>query len=235
MQRARLVIIAGAVFYSAWIFAPTMGSRLNGLRSYVSEVAATGQPYAHFFRATDLLAGTCFVVGAVLWWRATRTRSRFAQAWFGGMIVLGAATMCDALLPLSCSPTGDAACAYREASGLVPFTHLAHAYSSGIAGTGGAVAVLAWGTWVLRGRCDGALSTARPLTVAAFAAGSTYLIASVWTLAAMAISDPDLYLGVAQRLQIAGLTAWLVLIALPVPASGRAPDPPAARRHPAPK
>lgn len=132
MQRARLVIIAGAIFYSAWIFAPTMGSRLNGLRSYVSEVAATGQPYAHFFRGTDLLAGTCFVVGAALWWRAARPSSRFAWGWMAGMIMLGVGTISDALLPLSCTPTSDAACAFREANGEVPFTHLAHAYSSGI-------------------------------------------------------------------------------------------------------
>ncbi|GAA1011475.1 DUF998 domain-containing protein [Tsukamurella strandjordii] len=225
MQRARLVIIAGAIFYSAWIFAPTLGSTLNGLRSYVSEVAATGQPYAQFFRATDLLAGTCFIVGAALWWKAARPESRFAWAWMGGMIVLGAATMCDALLPLSCTPTADATCAYREANGQVPFTHLAHAYSSGLAGTGGAVAVLAWGAWLLRGGHDGALRTVRPVTVVAFFAGLTYLIASVWTLAAMAITDPDLYLGVAQRLQIAGLTVWLVLIALPIPVRPP-PDPP---------
>ncbi|WP_019201405.1 DUF998 domain-containing protein [Tsukamurella sp. 1534] len=212
MQRARLVILAGAVFYSAWIIAPLMGSRLDPLRSYVSEVGAAGQPHAVFFRCTDLLAGTCFVVAAALWWRAAGRPSLPGRIALCGVLLMGAATMCDAALPLSCTPTADPACQARELAGQVPFTHVAHAFSSGLAGTGGAIAVLGWLAWLRRRRPDGA---ALPAVVTGF----VFLIATVWTVAAMAPSSlgfeaPELYLGLAQRLQIASITLWLVLMAV---------------------
>lgn len=227
MRRARLVLIAGAVFYSAWLIAPLLGSQLSPLTSYVSEVGAAGQPRAVLFRATDLLAGTCFVVGAALLWRAARPASRLALIALTGLVVLGASTMGDALMPLSCTPTADAACAAREAAGLVPLTHVGHVVTSGLAGFGGVIAVLAWGALRRASGFDGARL--------ALGVGVAFLVATTWTLAAMTV--PDLYLGLAQRLQILTLTLWLTLLALPLhdpphPARTRAaPDTPRRRRR----
>nr|WP_248490097.1 DUF998 domain-containing protein [Tsukamurella sp. PLM1] len=160
------------------------------------------------------------------------TSSRPARIALGGMVLLGVATICDALLPLSCTPTADTACAAREAAGLVPLTHAGHAFSSGAAGFGGVVAVVGWILWRRGTRGPnppGAGSGAsgpnrtRPgfdSALAALAAGIAYLAATGWTLAAMV--EPALYLGLAQRLQILALTVWLALVALrPLPGRRR--------------
>lgn len=219
MRRARLILLAGTALYSAWLIAPLLGSELSPLTSFVSEVGATGQPYAHLFRATDLLAGTAFVVAAVLARRAAGPLPRFALIALAGLAALGAATMCDSLLPLSCTPTADAACAAREAAGDVPFTHAGHAVSSGIAGFAGFVAVVAWGLW----RRSAARGAARGFDGARWALGLglAYLLSTAWTLAAML--EPALHLGLAQRVQVLSLTAWLALLAT----SPRAQRPPA--------
>lgn len=225
MRRARLILLAGCVLYSAWMIAPLLGSRLSPLYSYVSETGSVGQPNAQFFRATDLLAGTAFVVAAALAHRAARPMPKLALVALVGLFVLGAATMCDALMPLSCTPTADAACAAREAAGQVPLTHVGHAVSSGIAGFGGVVAVLGWGLWRRSGGTgargfDGARL---PLGM-----GVAYLLATAWTLAAML--EPALYLGLAQRSQVLTLTLWLVLLATsPQARRPRGPRPRARR------
>ncbi|NKY19687.1 DUF998 domain-containing protein [Tsukamurella spumae] len=213
-------MIGGAVLYSAWLIAPVLGSELSPLTSYVSEVGASGQPYARLFRATDLLAGTALVVAAALIWRAapratTRAGTAAARGALLGLLVLGAATMCDALMPLSCTPTADAACAARELAGQVPFTHLGHAVSSGIAGFGGVVAVLGWALWRGAEGADGRTPLLRRFDGVrlTLGAGVAFLLATAWTLLAML--EPALYLGLAQRAQILSLTLWLVLVALP--------------------
>ncbi|MET9328733.1 DUF998 domain-containing protein [Tsukamurella sp. NPDC003166] len=215
MRRARLILIGGAVLYSAWLIAPVLGSELSPLTSFVSEVGASGQPSAKLFRATDLLAGTAVVVAAALAWRAARPAPWAARGALLGLLVLGAATMCDALMPLSCTPTADAACAARELAGQVPFTHLGHAVSSGIAGFGGVVAVLGWARWRGTEGAGGRSPLLRRFDGArlALGAGAAFLLATGWTLLAMLA--PALYLGLAQRAQILALTLWLVLVALP--------------------
>lgn len=225
MRRARLILLAGTALYSAWIIAPLLGSGLSPLYSYVSEAGAAGQPHALLFRATDLLAGTAFVVAAVLAHHAARPVPRLALAALAGLLILGAATMCDALMPLSCTPTADAACAAREAAGQVPFTHVGHAVSSGIAGFGGVVAVLGWGLWrrsSRHGSGSGFDGARIPLAL-----GALYLVTTAWTLAAML--EPALYLGLAQRGQVLSLTLWLVLLATS-PRAQRLPAPNRADR-----
>jgi len=222
MRRARLILLAGTVLYSAWLIAPLVGSRLSPLTSYVSEAGAIGQPHAAFFRATDVLAGTAFVLAAILALRAARPTSRLALLALAGLFVLGAATMGDALLPLSCTPTADAACAARELAGEVPWTHVGHAVSSGIAGFGGVVAVLGWGLW--RRSCAGGTGKGFNGARLALGLGVLYLLATTWTLVAML--EPALYLGLAQRTQVFSLTLWLAWIAT----SPRAQQPPAPTR-----
>ncbi|TWS22867.1 DUF998 domain-containing protein [Tsukamurella sputi] len=217
MRRARLILLAGTVLYSAWLIAPLLGSQLSPLTSYLSEIGAVGQPHARFFRTTDVLAGTTFVLAAALAHRAGRPTSRLAVIGLAGLALLGAATVGDALLPLSCTPTTDAACAARELAGEVPWTHVGHAVSSGIAGFGGVVAVLAWALW--RRSCAG--GTGFDGARLALGLGVLFLLSTAWTLAAML--EPALYLGLAQRTQVVTLTLWLAWIAM----SPRAQRPPA--------
>ncbi|MFJ3584107.1 DUF998 domain-containing protein [Streptomyces sp. NPDC090127] len=135
----------GALAYSAWVLEVVLQTGLDPLRTYVSELAATDQPFGGFFRASDLTAGL-LVLAAALTALLTFRHRRAGRLTLGGWIALalfGAATAVDSRLPLSCAPTADPACAAREAAGLVPATHTAHAVSSSLAVAAALAAMLA--------------------------------------------------------------------------------------------
>ncbi|WP_329278110.1 DUF998 domain-containing protein [Streptomyces sp. NBC_00691] len=67
VTRASAVLLAlGALAYTAWILEVLLRTGLDPVRTYVSELAASDQPFGTFFRATDLLSGTLILAGAVL-------------------------------------------------------------------------------------------------------------------------------------------------------------------------
>ncbi|CAM5710497.1 hypothetical protein SALBM135S_06472 [Streptomyces alboniger] len=123
---------------------------LPPLHSYVSELAAEGEPYGTFFRTADLLAGLLVLAGAVgaLLWSGGRGWARVGWA---GLALFGAATAADSRLPLSCTPTASAGCAARQAAGDVPWTHAAHAVSSGLAVAGALLGMAAFALAARRG------------------------------------------------------------------------------------
>ncbi|WP_369211997.1 DUF998 domain-containing protein, partial [Streptomyces flavofungini] len=59
------LLLLGALLYSTWTVEAVLPTGLPPLRSYVSELAAEGEPYGAFFRTTDLLAGLLVLAGAV--------------------------------------------------------------------------------------------------------------------------------------------------------------------------
>ncbi|MER5312782.1 DUF998 domain-containing protein, partial [Streptomyces sp. NPDC002773] len=153
-----------------------------------------------------------------------RARPREAWALVGwiALAVFGAATALDSRLPLSCAPTADAACAAREAAGLVPATHTAHAVSSGLAMTGALAALIALTVAARRhGRW-------RPLARIGPAVVALELAATVWTLAAVAASEAgrgSWALGAAQRSQVLLVAVWLAVLAYAL-ATEQPTDPP---------
>lgn len=62
----------GALTYTAWVLEVLVRTGLDPVRTYVSELAASDQPFGAFFRATDLVAGALVLAGAVLGWAGTR-------------------------------------------------------------------------------------------------------------------------------------------------------------------
>ncbi|MFH9721796.1 DUF998 domain-containing protein [Streptomyces sp. NPDC017254] len=64
--RASAALLAlGALAYTAWILEVLVGTGLDPVRTYVSELAAADQPLGGFFRSADLVAGTLVLAGAV--------------------------------------------------------------------------------------------------------------------------------------------------------------------------
>ncbi|MFE4310593.1 DUF998 domain-containing protein [Streptomyces sp. NPDC056517] len=73
MTRASAVLLAlGALAYTAWVLEVVLRTGLDPVRTYVSELAASDQPFGTFFRATDLVSGALVLAGAVLGWVGTR-------------------------------------------------------------------------------------------------------------------------------------------------------------------
>ncbi|MDX2558520.1 DUF998 domain-containing protein [Streptomyces sp. TX20-6-3] len=73
VTRASAALLAlGALAYTAWILEAVLRTGLDPVRTYVSELAASDQPFGTFFRATDLVSGTLILAGAVLGWAGTR-------------------------------------------------------------------------------------------------------------------------------------------------------------------
>ncbi|MEU2503684.1 DUF998 domain-containing protein [Streptomyces sp. NPDC007863] len=224
------LLLLGALAYTAWVLEAFVRTGLDPVRTYVSELAAADQPLGGLFRATDLAAGLLVLAGAVLGLRAARApedpapgvprwartapgpagRRPWLLAGWAALALFGAATAVDSRLPLSCAATADPACAAREAAGLVPATHTAHAVSSGLAMTGALVAMAAltlaarrYGLWPLLARTG-------PFLV------GLALAATAWTLAAVASFESGgghAGLGAAQRLQVLLVAAWIALLA----------------------
>ncbi|GHC66388.1 DUF998 domain-containing protein [Streptomyces flavofungini] len=213
------LLALGAAAYTTWVLEAFLPTGLSPLRSYVSELAATDQPYGTFFRSLDFGAGVLVCAGAVLaLLRGARpaglTRGLALLTTLGwvGVAVFGAATAADSRLPLSCAPTADAACAARERAGLVPAAHSAHAVSSSVAVAGALVGMVLLTVVV---RKAGARAGVRAGGLLALLLG-VELAATVWTLAAVAAFDAGhgtWGLGVAQRLQLLTIAVWLVGVA----------------------
>lgn len=203
------LLLLGALAYSAWLLEAVLDTGLDPVQSYVSELAATDQPFGAAFRATDLAAGL-LLLAAALWALAAFERRLWAVTGWVGVALFGAATAADSQLPLSCAPTADAACVAREDAGLVPATHLAHSVSSGLAMTGAVTAVVAltvaarrYGWW-------------RPLARTGPALVALELAATVWTLTAVTAFEAERGhwgLGAAQRLQLLAVAVWVVVLA----------------------
>lgn len=217
------LIAVGALVYTAWLLEVVLATGLDPVGTYVSELAAEDQPFGTFFRSTDLVAGSLVLAGAV--WALVRAVRGPREPWtligWAGVAFFGAATAVDSRLPLSCTPTADPECAAREAAGLVPATHTAHAVSSSLAMTGALIGIVGL-TFAARryGRLPELARFGPALVV-------LELAATGWTLGSIAAFEAGhgtWGLGVGQRLQVLFVAVWLGLLALSL-ARETKPDP----------
>ncbi len=217
-RAAAVLLLLGALAYTAWVLEVVVSTGLNPVEAYVSELAAVDQPLGGLFRATDLVAGLLVLAGAVTA-LFTLERRPWATAGWAALALFGAATALDSRLPLSCAPTSDPACAARETAGLVPATHTAHAISSSLAMVGalGAIVLLT----VAARRYDRWPALARygpPLVLAEFAATGWTLV----SVAAFTAGQGTWALGVGQRLQVLLVALYIAILAGCVARNGRA-------------
>lgn len=212
---AAVLLLLGAVAYTAWVLELVIATGLDPVQAYVSELAAADQPLGGLFRATDLLAGLLVLAGALtaltaLSEQPAGRRRAWTTAGWAALALFGAATAADSRLPLSCAPTSDPVCAARETAGLVPATHTAHAVSSSLAMTGALAALILLTAAARRHGGPAPLRRLGPPLVLA------ELAATLWTLAAVAAFSAGRgtwALGAGQRLQVLLVACYVALLA----------------------
>lgn len=206
---AGILIVVAGLCYSSWVMEFAWADSLDPMRSFLSELDAANRPHRDIYVVGDVTTGICALVAALLLLVPHRTfRGRTATTAVLALAVFGAATIADALLPIECIPGVDAGCP-REPSGLLPQLHHIHALTSTVAVFAIFTVMVAAGVSALRSTSSG--GTVWPVLRRI---GNTVLVvvalATVWMLVADNLSG-DFRLGLAQRIQVGGMSVWLML------------------------
>ncbi|WP_406019254.1 DUF998 domain-containing protein [Kocuria rhizophila] len=222
---SRRLAVLIAVLYSTWLVAPLLDPQLHPWTSYASEYFVADRPAATLLRTTDGISGMLLIVMAVLsysrartLWRGlpgglgapetappTRRRARCAvRTWCAALAVAGAATVVDAINPMTCALSVSPECAAAEAAGTLPLQHLMHTASSAVAGTAFVVAMLA--SLVLSTAAD------RVTRIASWVGIVTIALSAVDALLTRIPTE-----GITQRISMVAIVVWLVaVVGLPV-------------------
>ena len=197
--------LAAGLFDCAFLLAGLRHSALDPLTSLISELEARDQPGSGWFRWASLLSGLAAVVFAAgLRQRLPAGRLALAGCW--AIAVFGLGGMADALMPMDCAPSVNKACRLLEAGGDLSWMHQGHTYSS-VIGTVGLLVSMGLLGWHLRGRRGWRVASAVGLVGCALLSGWS-LIVSVMTIEYLP------YLGLAQRIQVAAIGLWMVVLAV---------------------
>lgn len=132
-----LLAVGVLVSYNSWLAAPLLNPNPQALAGYLSELAATNQPYHWFFRAGDALTALLVALIARLVWRCGDAWLGRAKRWLvGALALVSAATLTDIIFALRCTPTFDAACKAAERANPFELNTLVHATASSLVGLG---------------------------------------------------------------------------------------------------
>ena len=185
---AASAFIVAAVLYSAWITGQFTTPAVDRTHGYVSELAARDQPWSRLFRTSDTLSGLACLTGVAV-------VPRLAREWAGwlALAAFGLLTIAGGAFPLDCAALSAPACAGGP---LTPSHHLHVA--AGLLATAAVLAAMVmlssrWRTWVAW-IITGPAAAAMALAVSAAAVGHLT--------------------GLAQRLQVTLVAAWLIYVAL---------------------
>jgi hypothetical protein len=205
--------LAAATLNCAFLLQGLSGSSLPWEDSFISELESPGQPDSAFFRWASLLAGAATVLLAVgLYRRLPPGRLRLAGCW--SLFAYGSFDLAAALMPISCTPSVDVACRRLDDHGDSGWIHDLHTAVSALA----VIAVLA--SLGLLGLHLRRHPGWRPVGVLAVAG---CVVLSLWSTVVSVMSVAYLPgLGLAQRVQITAVAAWLAVLAL-APGRGRSP------------
>ncbi|WP_245592549.1 DUF998 domain-containing protein [Actinomadura rifamycini] len=192
-----------AVCYASFLLEHALGSRLDPVDGYVSELSAADQPFRYVYGGGDLLTGllTLAIVAGAL--RRLRRRPLATAGWsFLGLF--GLCAIGDAVFPLDCAPSLQTSCALRERSSHVSFSHAFHSVTSSAVIVCGVAALLLlslaarrYGWWPPLARWGWLLA----------------LTESVFALVTLAAMYHGQWLGLVQRFQIGILCLGLLTIA----------------------
>jgi hypothetical protein len=197
--------LAAGVFNCAFLLSGLRSSPLDPVISLISELEARDQPGGGWFRWASLLAGAAAVVFAAgLSQRLPPGRLGLAGCW--AVAVFGLAGMADALMPMDCAPSVDEVCRRQEAGGALSWMHEGHTWSS-VVGIVGLLVSMSLLGWHLRHHSGWRLASLVGLVgCAALSAWSA--IVSVMTIEYLPT------LGLAQRIQVLAIAAWMAVLAL---------------------
>ncbi|WP_128644905.1 DUF998 domain-containing protein [Rhodococcus sp. BS-15] len=200
---AAICLILAGLLYSAWVAEFFLDTGLDPTTSFLSELDARDQPYREFFSTADVVTGSLMILAAILGFLATPRRRLVVTGWVASGI-FGIATIADAKLPLECVAANDPSCPI-DPSGLFPQLHHLHALTSTVAVFAIFTVMIAFTVAAFRYRLYPLLRTL----------GLAVLIVTTLATAWLLIADnlPGEYgLGIAQRIQVGGMSAYLVVL-----------------------
>lgn len=206
---AALAIGIAAVCYSSWVLEHLWPGGLDPLRSFLSELDAVGRPHREVYETGDIITSVAAIVAALVMMLPRPLVRGFpattAVVAFG---CFGASTLADALLPIECIPGVDADCPW-EPSGLFPQLHHVHALTSSLAVSSLFVTMIAASLAAFRSQ------RWHPVRVSGTTVFAIVVLATVWMLVADNLTG-DYRLGLAQRIQVGGMSVWMAIWALAV-------------------
>ncbi|WP_370288764.1 DUF998 domain-containing protein [Nocardioides sp.] len=202
---AVVLLVVGGLAYTNWVLQFVLPVRADVSTSFISELSATGQPFADLFRSADLLGGVLLAAGgAAAWWSA-----RVHRAVWTAVIALGLAVVWESAAPLRAAMTfGESVSTGGAASWFARATDM-HGIAS-LADTLSFLALLALGLRAMhrtqvparvRGALAGVGVLAAVLGVAQMGQTVLFLVAG----------DTDA-LGVVQRTQITLIGLWVAAV-----------------------
>ncbi|GAB2651159.1 DUF998 domain-containing protein [Nocardia goodfellowii] len=199
------LVLAG-LCYSSWVLEFVLPVHADPVNTFLSELDAEGKPYRWVFATGDKITAALLVPTALtgLW---IFPRRRLSTLGWAALLCFGAATIADALFPLT---DCDAPSCGDDRSALFPQLHQPHAMTSTLAVTSIAVAVLAFSLAAFRYRPH--WRVLRELGLGFLLVGA---LATVWMLVADNLSG-DYALGIAQRVQVAAMSLWLGTLGIAV-------------------
>nr|WP_039867664.1 DUF998 domain-containing protein [Gordonia sp. YC-JH1] len=208
-----MLVLAG-VCYSSWVLDLFLHSGLDPMRSFLSELDSGHMPHRDVYVTGDVLTGVFSLLAAFgLRWPPSLVRNRFSITAAVAIGAFGASTIADALMPIECLAGRDPGCP-SESRGLLPQLQHVHALTSSLAVFAIFVAMVAaslaaWrrGDWAWL-RYGGGLVFA------------VVVLATVWMLAADRLGG-DYRLGLAQRIQVGGMSLWLAFWGVAIARWGR--------------
>nr|WP_300339100.1 DUF998 domain-containing protein [Actinomyces sp.] len=197
---APLLAVGVLLAYNTWLAWPINGNP-RILTGYLSELAASDQPYFWFFRTGDLVSA--LLISLIAW-----TGSRAWRAWLGpwaprlaaALAVVAAATALDCVVALPCAESHDAVC--KATPSLVRHLHAVTSSTVGLAFLASFILVLT----ALLGR-DGWSRTALVVTVVGAVSGLLMLASAVAPWVAPGTQ------GVTQAVQVLICSAWVAWLA----------------------
>lgn len=95
------LIVLGGLGYADWVLQLVLPVEADLGTSFISELSAAGQPYAHVFRICDLVAAILLGLGVASGWVLAR---RDTSVW-GPLVLLAACAVFETAAPLSGSYT----------------------------------------------------------------------------------------------------------------------------------
>lgn len=135
-SRIRVVFFCAAVvaLYNDWLLAPLVNPRMSVRYSLISEISARTQVHHAVFQALDITAGLLTLAALPWLWRFLQKAGfKYWQVLFVTVGVIGADSIIDALLPISCAPSVDAGCSLAGTHSLITQAHLVESTLIGIA------------------------------------------------------------------------------------------------------
>lgn len=202
-----VLLVGAGVCYSSWLLEFVVYTGLDPIHSFLSELEAPDRPYRAWFENGDVVTGSLCILAALVGIVGLPRRRLSTTGWIA-ILAFGAATIADSQATVGCVPTPMHPCA-DQPSGLLPQLHHLHALTSTLAVTAIFVAMVAWTVAARRYRRWLLLRTLG-LALLLLIAGTT-----LW----MAIADnlnSDGWLGVAQRIQVGGMSLWLVTLGVAI-------------------